>query len=413
MAYVTNLANHLILALELDNSLQDVMKSINSFGHSQSSSVNSEKSSKSEKSSEKKKTSKSEKSSEKKKTSKSEKSSETQENDDKMHKCERVLRGGNGCSKNAKRCIEYSNSDIMWFCGTEKGGCYKIKKNELEKQDERAAELKIRGSNGPKHEKKDKSETDIKASAKLAKMSRKNKFDAIPKRDKDGNRVWIDEGTRILYSKENENVYGKLTKKGEIVDLEDKDIRWAESHNIPIAVKKKQIPKKSKKKVDFDLNSESDSEDDSPKNAKKVKKSKKVESSESESSESEEEPLVKKPKPKSKKIESSSESESEPLSESNSSEDSPSETEKKKTKKSKKRIESSDEEESEPSDNESSDDSSEEEPPKEKKKAKKSKKPVKKVESSDSDSSSEEEAESSDSDLGDDSDSDLGDSDSD
>lgn len=40
------------------------------------------------------------------------------------HRCERMKRGGEGCTKNAMRSIDEDGTK-RWYCGTEKSGCYK------------------------------------------------------------------------------------------------------------------------------------------------------------------------------------------------------------------------------------------------------------------------------------------------
>nr|QBK86021.1 MAG: hypothetical protein LCMAC101_06160 [Marseillevirus LCMAC101] len=96
----------------------------------------------------------------------SDSSSSEADSDELSYCCERVTRGKGLCGKPATKCIKYPNSNVMWFCGNEKCGCYKVKMDELRRQEKRV-HMK---SEKPSEETSDSSEDELRRQEKRVHM---------------------------------------------------------------------------------------------------------------------------------------------------------------------------------------------------------------------------------------------------
>lgn len=181
------------------------------------------------------------------------------------HTCERIPRGHKEpCGKRAKNSVEDSDGNIHWYCGTEKNGCYKSVLGRINREKEKKASQTLsktisnekKGTSTAKKgtsQKERKKEADIKSSILCNKVLVTKKFIIKRYKMKDGSTVLMDPNTRILFKhrktdKDTPKAYAKLTKDEEIVDLNDKEIRFLETNNVEINTKNGK--KKTKVKVE-------------------------------------------------------------------------------------------------------------------------------------------------------------------
>jgi hypothetical protein len=137
-----------------------------------------------------------------------------------VHTCERTINGKDGsriCGKNAANEL-----NDMWFCGTEKSGCYKTAMSKS------APAPKAKAAKGK--------------AAPVAKAKASNLVE-VPQ----GSGIWVDlVHFRMVYSQDPKETYGILDEDDEtILPLTEEAVAFAEAHNVPI----REVKKAAKSKV--------------------------------------------------------------------------------------------------------------------------------------------------------------------
>lgn len=180
--------------------------------------------------------------------------------------CERIPRGrADPCGKGAKNSLIDLEGVERWYCAP----CYKCAQNKIQREKEKNASENIakeatkpgKKKNTNSTQKERKKEADIKSEVLCRKVTRTNRINAKRYKMKNGTTVFMDRDTRILFEPaknkgDEPKAYAKLDEDEEIVDLEDKEIRFLEANNVAIK------QKKSKKvKDDSDIEGDDDGED--------------------------------------------------------------------------------------------------------------------------------------------------------
>lgn len=166
---------------------------------------------------------------------------------DEKHTCERTINGKEEsriCGKNASNEL-----DGMWFCGTEKSGCYKSALSKSPAKASAKATGKAGGVKAPIAKGASKGKPAV-VVQKVQKRERLN-LQEIP----EGSGIWVDlKNYRMVYCQDPKEVYGILDDDDEtILPLTEETITFAEGHGIPIRAaapktktSSKKVPPKSK-----------------------------------------------------------------------------------------------------------------------------------------------------------------------
>ena len=233
------------VAQELGTDIEDITKAFSSFGVTSKKSVS------------KKSTS----SKPRKVASKSVKTS-TQ-----VHKCERIKRGakdGLPCGAIAKNMVTDKNGvehraidddgTEHWYCGTAASKCWKavIGAKERQKKGKMDAKVDLRPSAKKNTTNKDrKTAADVKSKTLLNSIKTRKKINATKATLKNGDRVWIDESTNIIFDARRSAI--GVHKDGKLYPLGSKQKRFLEAENIPWIEEKQE---ESSETSDIDLDSE-------------------------------------------------------------------------------------------------------------------------------------------------------------
>jgi hypothetical protein len=149
-----------------------------------------------------------------------------------VHTCERTINGKDGsriCGKNAANEL-----NDMWFCGTEKSGCYKTAMSKS------APAPKAKAAKG-----KAAPVAKAKASNVIQKVQKKERLNLVEVPQ--GSGIWVDlVHFRMVYSQDPKETYGILDEDDEtILPLTEEAVAFAEAHNVPI----REVKKAAKSKV--------------------------------------------------------------------------------------------------------------------------------------------------------------------
>ena len=140
------------------------------------------------------------------------------------HTCERTINGKDG----SRICGKTANNELndMWFCGTEKSGCYKSALGKAPAPKGKSA--------APKAKTVAKGASKGKASAVVQKVQKKERLNLVEVPA--GSGVWVDlNHFRMVYSQDPKETYGLLDEDDEtVLPLTEEAINFAEAHNIPI-----------------------------------------------------------------------------------------------------------------------------------------------------------------------------------
>lgn len=195
--------------------------------------------------------------------------------------CERIPRGRTDpCGKGAKNSLIDLEGVERWYCAP----CYKCAQNKIQREKEKNASETI-AKEAPKPGKKKttnstqkerKKEADIKSEVLCRKVTRTNRINAKRYKTKNGTTVFMDRDTRILFEPaknkgDSPKAYAKLDEDEEIIDLEDKEIRFLEANNVTIKQKKTKKSKKVKNDSDIEGDDGEDSDEDVVEVVKKAK----------------------------------------------------------------------------------------------------------------------------------------------
>lgn len=192
---------------------------------------------------------------------------------DEKHTCARIPVRKNGekgpCGKNAKNQVEIDGK-MVWYCGTEKSGCYKsilgaLKRNEKTSDHDEEDEGNVSVKKAPKGKNltDNKSTSDSKAKSLINSVVSSKKI--MPRKMRIGdNVIYVDHESKVVFDRETQEAYGILGKDNKIKSLDDKTIRWLEASDIKIrsgkeSSKKTELKKKLSKAAPKD---ESDDDDD-------------------------------------------------------------------------------------------------------------------------------------------------------
>lgn len=168
------------------------------------------------------------------------------------HYCARIKRGQTEpCSKLAKNCI-----GDKWYCGTLKSGCYSImiKDQALNKITKESLDSSSSPSSVSEKDRlmkvartsttlKDREESSNLKSKNLIKRINKTKeITAISTYNDQGDKIWYDRNTRILFDKNTFEAYGLLDDDGKTtLPLDKEAIKWLEANNYSIRIENKEI----------------------------------------------------------------------------------------------------------------------------------------------------------------------------
>jgi len=155
---------------------------------------------------------------------KGKKASTKTSDEEEEHTCERTIGGKEGsriCGKKAKNEL-----NDMWFCGTEKSGCYKSALGKA------ATAPKTKAKVVPA-----KGSAKGKAAGVVQKVVKKERISLteVPS----GSGIWVDlNNFRTVYSQDPKEAYGILDEDDEtILPLTEEAVAFAEAHGLPIRKK--------------------------------------------------------------------------------------------------------------------------------------------------------------------------------
>lgn len=169
-----------------------------------------------------------------------------------VHPCEYVPRGKTDpCGKNARRFLALDDGTQKWYCGTEKSGHMKSASSALSKPskptpkkktdpriEQHIQEVKERMENPEEisttTNKGRRTVADIKSRALMNAITRKENINVKGKTLANGEKIYMEVNERIAFRKDSREAYGHVTEDDVLVEtLEDKHIRWLETHDIP------------------------------------------------------------------------------------------------------------------------------------------------------------------------------------
>ncbi len=158
------------------------------------------------------------------------------------HTCCRLPRNSTEkCGKNAKNKVINDVGEEVWYCGTEKSGCYKIIHAAMNRIKTKPIDVKIPA---PKKATSSAAPT-LKSNKVVSKKNTVKLVNTVVKReglnlrfmDIDGERIHYHPESRIAFYKETQEAYGLLQDE-KIVDFDDKALRFIEANNLTVCEKK-------------------------------------------------------------------------------------------------------------------------------------------------------------------------------